>query len=72
MMKMMYMNKKFKGLKNKLKNRIRHTNLMWYGTWKDTFVDRSKRIIHDALVRSYSFKEYKCKKDKLDSILKFI
>lgn len=51
---------------------MRHTNLMWYGAWKETFVNRSKRIIHDALVRSYSYVEYKAKKDKMDHLIMFI
>lgn len=71
-MKLMYMNKKFRGLNNKLLGRLRHTNILWYGTWKDTFQNRAKKIISDALARSYSYNMYKEKKDRIDKIVLYI
>ena len=37
LMKMMYMNRRFNGLMNKYKNRIRHTNMLWYVGWRQSF-----------------------------------
>ena len=58
LMKMLYLNRRFNGLPNKLKNRLRHTNMLWYQGWKGSFDTRAKYIVHDALVRSYSHLKY--------------
>ena len=71
-MKMMFMNRRFRGLENKLQIRIKHTNMFWYMHWKDTYLTRAKKIILDALTRSYSLLRYIELKEKLDEQITYI